>query len=200
MLDSPPKMIDWEELFPWLIFKSSLRLAIMVRVIFLSAVAMVLLVGGWKILGSTLTAESTDSVVQGWNTTGCQWDFWWQGNSPSARSHSIQNLFYNTIQKTNEASAVSPISVSFPFWLKPIQPVLLLFNPAITFRGILQMLPSCLWMLAVWSLLGGAISRIAALYLTRGETVSVYAAFRFAEKGSFHLRLVRCLCLVRFCC
>lgn len=38
----------------------------------------------------------------------------------------------------------------------------------------------CVWRIAVWGLIGGAIVRIAALSLTRDESPDVFGAFRFA--------------------
>ncbi len=57
-----------------------------------------------------------------------------------------------------------------------IEPFVQIVQGEATRRNVLR----ALWRLAVWGLVGGAIVRIAVLYLTRNETPDIAAALRYA--------------------
>jgi hypothetical protein len=64
-------------------------------------------------------------------------------------------------------------------WNWASQPFIQMFR-AETWRAWLGLLLDGLWAIAVWALFGGAIARIAALYLTQGETIGPVAALKSA--------------------
>jgi hypothetical protein len=64
-------------------------------------------------------------------------------------------------------------------WAWVVQPLAALVD-ASGWKAILALLLAGAWVMAVWALVGGAIARIAALYLTRGEAVGPVVALRSA--------------------
>ncbi len=66
--------------------------------------------------------------------------------------------------------------------VKFVQPIIYFFSPRSTFYTSLYFLFVMLWTLATWALFGGAITRIAAVQVTRGEKIGLREAVRFTLK------------------
>jgi hypothetical protein len=73
-----------------------------------------------------------------------------------------------------------------PLWI-PVSPLLGALGIHIGAATFVLALSSALWALAVWSIVGGAISRITALELTTGQKISLGVAMRFAAKRTLSL-------------
>ncbi|HEY7308842.1 MAG TPA: hypothetical protein VH643_05685 [Gemmataceae bacterium] len=66
--------------------------------------------------------------------------------------------------------------------VKFVQPIIFFFSPRSTFHTSFYFLCVMLWTLATWALFGGAITRIAAVQITRGEKIGLREAVRFTAK------------------
>ncbi|HTU16634.1 MAG TPA: hypothetical protein VMG10_01115 [Gemmataceae bacterium] len=66
--------------------------------------------------------------------------------------------------------------------IKFVQPIIYFFSPHSTLYTSLYFLCVMLWTLATWALFGGAITRIAAVQITRGEKIGLREAVRFTLK------------------
>jgi hypothetical protein len=66
--------------------------------------------------------------------------------------------------------------------VKFVQPVIYFFSPRSTGFTSFYFLCVMLWTLATWALFGGAITRIAAVQITRGEKIGLREALRFTVK------------------
>lgn len=66
--------------------------------------------------------------------------------------------------------------------VKFVQPIVYFFSPRATFYTSFYFLCVMLWTLAAWALFGGAITRIAAVQVARGEKIGMREAVRFTLK------------------
>jgi hypothetical protein len=66
--------------------------------------------------------------------------------------------------------------------VKFVQPIVYFFSPRATFYTSFYFLCVMLWTLATWALFGGAITRIAAVQVARGEKIGMREAVRFTLK------------------
>jgi hypothetical protein len=174
MTDSQTKVRDvaWNELCPWLILVRSVRIALMARVLVLGAVGLIATAVGWRVILS-LFAGSSDPVITEWPRTVdlSVWednqDFWVNTSAQSA-----QEVFFSAI----DYLPVAPIEI----WTYLTRPFTDLFRGDLTSVGFLFLVVCGIWELIVWGLIGGAITRIAALRFTRDEAPGFVAALRHA--------------------
>jgi hypothetical protein len=66
--------------------------------------------------------------------------------------------------------------------VKFVQPIIYFFSPRSNLYTSFYFLFVMLWALATWALFGGAITRIAAVQITRGEKIGLREAVRFTLK------------------
>ncbi|HWG43798.1 MAG TPA: hypothetical protein VN688_13560 [Gemmataceae bacterium] len=66
--------------------------------------------------------------------------------------------------------------------VKFVQPMIYFFSPRTTGYTSIYFLCVMLWTLATWALFGGAITRIAAVQVARGEKIGLREAVRFTSK------------------
>jgi hypothetical protein len=66
--------------------------------------------------------------------------------------------------------------------VKFVQPIIYFFSPRSTIPTSFYFLCVMLWTLATWALFGGAITRIAAVQVARGEKIGLREAVRFTAK------------------
>ncbi|MBA3483460.1 MAG: hypothetical protein H0T51_16750 [Pirellulales bacterium] len=158
--------VRWTAIFPWLILVRAARVSLMVRVIGLAVVGVALTQGGWAIIdGLTIARDDaqlhqrlTDSAIDA--QPGVEFGF-------DAR-HGF-DLHAQVLG--------SPLVRG---WSWASQSFGILFERGGNWPRWFGALLGGLWAIAVWALFGGAIARIAALYLTRGETVVPLAALKAA--------------------
>jgi hypothetical protein len=174
MADSPPKLRDvsWSELFPWLMLARSVRIALLARVLVLGAAGLIATTIGWQVLG-WLYSRSEDPTIQLWRRDATQWV--WDRNSRefsqmlSARS--ADQIFYSAWEGLPEA----PVTI-FLYLTRPFRDM---FSD-VSGQAFFFLLFCAIWELAVWGLVGGAITRIAALKFTRDEAPGLVAALKHA--------------------
>jgi hypothetical protein len=173
MADQPTKVreVAWYDLFPWLMLVQTVRIALMARVLVLGALGLLATMLGWWLLAE-LFSRSDDSVITSWpNATNLWvWDDFWVDIS----SRSAIEVF---------ASAVSGlIQAPVAIWLYLTRPFIELFDGDLTPMGFFFLLLCGVWELLVWGLVGGAITRIAALKFTRDEAPGMFGAVKQAAR------------------
>jgi len=160
--------IRWNEVFPWLILVRALRVSIMARVLGLAFAGVLLTQGGW----SAIDLVFPESLAQIERVPG---DRARKFRLPVPDSIS-QVIEYAESRKVVAAHA-GPLVRGWS-WLT--QPFRRLINRDATWQRSLALSLSGIWTLVVWALFGGAITRIAAVYLTRGETLGPWVALKSA--------------------
>jgi ABC-type multidrug transport system fused ATPase/permease subunit len=163
--------VAWSELFPWLMLFRSVRIALMARVLILGALGLILTTLGWRAIGWLFSGYETDAM-QYWQANLSRWV--WQHSEGFEIAMSARNadeVFQSAWHGVHEA---------------PVELWLFLTNP---FRGMFSQVPPsvffyllfcAIWELLVWGLIGGAITRIAALKFTRDEAPGLVAALQHA--------------------
>jgi hypothetical protein len=170
MAEQPAKIRDvaWFELFSWLMLARSVRIALMARVLLLGALGLILTALGWWVI-SSLFSHSDDVVIQTWYAKSPIW-LWDESlgfDVPSQPRSAAQIVSYATedVEKTPGQ-----------LWLYLTKPFIEMFSAGVTWFGFFFLLLCGIWELIVWGLIGGAITRIAALKFTRDEAPGPVAA------------------------
>ena len=148
------RKVAWSELFPWLILFRCFSRAIGARVLMLSTIGVVLMLGGWSLLASLfyeppINWSAATSLVPNQPQVGLL--------SPGGAA---EGFFY-------------PAAVPFvDTWQQLSQPATSVFSLKTTAAGLVYWLLAGLWALAVWAVCGGAVTRTVAVDLACGERVS----------------------------
>ncbi len=176
--------ILWQEVFPWLILIRALRLAFSLRVLLLSAIALIALSFGWMVLGALFSGTSDEALQQAidvysawpWQTASTSGEVAWRDQAgprplPPGTPHPT------AIPIVGDWLGRGPVA---QFWNRVYAPFRTLFGPRLSVEAVAFYLLGCLWTIAVWSLFGGAITRTATLALAREETLGLNASVRYA--------------------
>ncbi|MEX2168262.1 MAG: hypothetical protein WD851_03050 [Pirellulales bacterium] len=149
--------IRWNTVCPWLQLVGSLRLAFRVRVLLLAFTALLLILAAvWLI--ERLPGDTTNLA---------HWYF--PQTAPDGESLA-----------TFSSRAADGLLLPWRTFVAPIAAVL---AGTWGFGQSSAVLLLMLWNIVVWSAFGGAICRVAALGLTRGETPDLPHALRFAKRN-----------------
>lgn len=173
MVDQPTKIreVAWSELFPWSMLVRSVRIALMARVIILGTLGVLATMLGWWLLAEVFS-YSDDPLVASWRGVTDLWaakDFWVKTDTNNA-----PDLIYSAAWYLLQA----PIAI----WRFLTRPFLEMFHGDLSATGFLFLLLCGAWELIVWGLVGGAITRIAALKFTRDEAPGLVAALKHAAR------------------
>ena len=168
------RAVVWSEVFPWLRIIRAFRLAIAFRALVLGAVAILLTVAGWGLLG---TVFSTDCRATKWleSYSECPWQAitetvpdrpWLIGSGMEMPVSSWQQdnpMFYSWETLTQPAiKGISQTGLS-----------------ATPLRAIASIILCGLWTAAIWAFFGAAICRTAAVQLAVEEQVGWGAAMLY---------------------
>ena len=125
------------------------------RCLLLAATGLLVLKAGWSVIGSIF------------------------GDAPLRMAATTTSLGYLDIPGQGSAGGTFRLPIVSPL---PgiLVPFIALFSPSGTAADRLGALAGCLWTLAVWSLFGGAITRIAAVRVARGGRLGVLSALMFS--------------------
>ena len=165
----PPQQLTsvrWASLFPWLLLVRAARVAVMLRVIALAVVGVAATYGGWRLIDS-LQPESPALV------------------NLEAAPHELHRLgmpplpaIGDTFAPIEADTLLGPFVAAWRWYAQPFVVMLQAAGWGAWFSGAL----AGAWLIAVWGLFGGAIARIAGVYLTYGETLGPLAALRAAAR------------------
>ncbi len=173
-MSQPPGVlheIRWNEIFPWLILVRALRVSLLLRVLVLASIGVVLTQWGW----ATIEGVFSDSPVGLQRLTDTRPQSALTTTSPSPIPSTQENI--SEFRAFTEGTNSGPLLRGWTWLTKPF---VLLANRETSWQRSWVLSLCGVWAILVWSLFGGAISRIAAVYLTRGETLSPIAAMQAA--------------------
>jgi len=162
--------IAWREIFPWLGIVRSARLALAPRLLLLAAVGLLATAVGWRVIGGLFSdSDELHRPRPGEQVGWIEHDRVWPWESQLVAQRPLRTL--------GEFSPLDTPVVQTWNWMTT--PFARLFNPDIGFVRFLYTLLCGLWELAVWGLIAGAITRIAALALARESRVGLIEGLRF---------------------
>jgi len=156
--------IRWKEICPWLILVKALRITLLIRVLVLALVGVMLTQWGSATIDGFFSLE-TPSLTQ---------------ITDSSVVDDLPNLPLQADLPTNGVLHLASTSPYLRGWHWVSQPFFRLADREISWQTSLILLTQGCWMMAVWAVFGGAIVRIAAISLTRGEILSPLVALRDA--------------------
>jgi len=167
--------IRWMEICPWLILVKALRVTLLIRVLVFAWIGVALTDWGWGELDRLFSFRpatiNSEGVIP-------------EEAIPGVMASGTLNL--GVIERLS-AAPKSLIDPSIPpngpflrgwFWLS--EPFLRVVDKELSWRSSLGWTLHGIWAIVVWAIFGGSIARIAALYLTRGETIGPMLALRDA--------------------
>ena len=173
--------VVWQDLCPCLIILRVFRLATRFRVLVLAAVALVSVTAGWRMIGS-LYSGTEDLQIQAWSADLGAWPWEETGvvliESGAAPPSGRVEMFLAGVPVVGGWLASGPIIQA---WSHIAAPFIALFDTQLTLAGFTFLALCCLWSLLVWSLFGGAITRIVSLELTRDESLGMASAMRYSS-------------------
>jgi len=167
----------WNEICPWLVLVRALRVSLMARVLLLAWVGVLLTQWGWsgidRFAGSDIDSlpQLTQHVVNVPRISFPLTEASDQQDGPTLFDPSAQRF---SPKQKGFATAVGDSTFAGPLyrgWNWIVQPMLRMFSGNHGWSACLVLSLCGLWAMVVWGLLGGAITRIAALHLARGETL-----------------------------
>lgn len=185
--DGTVREIAWREVFPWLILVRVFRIAIQLRMLMLSTVAVLATIFGWWLLGQ-LFRGAEETQLQQWiiSYSMCPWTTGERGIDPPVRLPDWRSL--GNIATPLGSPELGPPELGRtpddPFyspWQQLSAPVRQLFNRELTITSLAFVLLCVLWAVLVWSLLAGGMTRMAVVQLAREENVSMGNALRHAR-------------------
>ncbi|HEX6961447.1 MAG TPA: hypothetical protein VF175_06240 [Lacipirellula sp.] len=157
--------IRWLSIAPWLILVRAARVSIMLRVLLLAVIGVLLTEAGWWVVDRVFFDDPVIAPLVRFADPPIA--------VPTAADLDV---------RAGESVALQLEAFGGPLyrgWHWASQPFIQMFRVA-TWRSWFGLLLDGLWTVAVWALFGGAIARIAALYLTQGEAIGPMAALRSA--------------------
>ncbi len=156
--------IRWKEICPWLILVKALWVTLLLRVL---ALAM---------LGVVLT-EWGESELRRWFPTEPEMSQRLAADETLVPFLQFPPELDQSLTEVPFRSRTSPLQRGWQWVAHPFRQ---LANQEISWHSSLALLLHGVWVILVWGLFGGAIARIAAIYLTRGETLGPRSALRDA--------------------
>lgn len=157
------RQIAWHDVFPWLSLVRAVRLAAAPRLVLLAALGLAMTAGGWRSLGWVFSG-SDDPTTRAWSAQDQIWP--WEAQEYPATPLTLERFH----------PVHSPIIQSAE-WLSG--PFVRIFDTTASATPIVYSLLCGLWALAVWSLIGGAITRIAAAALARDDRLGLVGGLKF---------------------
>lgn len=178
--------IRWRELFPWLILVKSLRASLFLWVLVIAWVGVLITQGGWLFIEGVFSEPVEVPRIAYHDPLA-------DHSSPALLLDVAQNgdRIFRTATDAEISSTgatrwllrhlrhheTGPLSEGWS-WLGA--PLVRIFRMKTPLSQACQLLLCGFWAIAVWALAGGAIARIAAHYLTRGDVIGPLAALKSA--------------------
>ena len=187
--------IAWLDLFPWLLLVRAFRVSIWPGHLLLAAAGVLLTVAGWwglaQVFGGTneqpLAAWLAGYESCPWTEPGEGGGAPWLAVEPADRLDGPRLVPEPALGPAHPVWQAGPPRLGNypgnPFlgaWQQLRAPFRQLFDRELGVTGLAFLLLCCLWAAAVWALLGGAITRRAALQFGREETIGLKSAVRYA--------------------
>jgi hypothetical protein len=167
----PPQQITsvrWTSVFPWLILVRAARVALMMRVIILALLGVAATCGGWLLLESSPLG---DRALQELREQPVSWTY-------APRPLDLPIAGGDGTIGIRSRYVPGPLASAWQWGVRPFVDVW----QAHSWRARTALALAGVWSVAVWGLFGGAVARIAAVYLTYGETIGPLAALRASAR------------------
>ena len=168
--------IRYSEICPWLILVRSLRVALLLRVLLLAFVGVVITQWGWTALDGVFSSNPAQ-LAQLTDATNVPAELGPALVDPSAETLPTTTLRVSTIGQIIGQTLAGPLVRGWA-WLA--EPFVRMASREASWTQCLSLSLSGVWAVVVWAVFGGAIARIAALHLARGEMLGPIAALRAA--------------------
>jgi hypothetical protein len=184
------RAVAWTELFAWLNLVRCLKLALRMRAMLLAAAGLLLTIGGWALLGAIFSGTA-DLQLQNWIP-------WYQSSPwrtterpmlPPQRLEGVLQIQDSFFSPPNLGELpVSPYHAGWWQLSAPLREIFLLdavprgkAEAHLSWEGLAFMLLCGLWATLVWSFFGGALTRMAAVQLARGEPAGWRESLSYAS-------------------
>ena len=154
----------------------SLRVSLLVRVLMLAVVGVLLTQWGWAAIDGLFSSNAaelqriTDASSTGFRAGPLLAE-------PMDGFEEVSKFSLPKITEFTERFSSGPLARSWG-WLT--DPFIRSTSQSVSWGECLVLMLSGVWAVVVWALFGGAITRIAAWHLTRGETLGPITAFQHA--------------------
>jgi hypothetical protein len=184
-MSNPPGTITsvrWSSLFPWLLLVRAARVSLMFRVIALALAGLLITQAGWRLVDGLVLDDAEASAIGRAN---------WPAAMPNVAlpqplpaSVTFPSPAGRVAMETNQGLSFQfetiggPLVHAWSWTTEPFRRMLL----AEGFRRWFGLLLDSAWTIVVWALFGGAIARIAALYVAHGETIGPIDALKSAAR------------------
>ncbi len=162
------RQIAWLDVFPWLRLLKCPRLSLTLSLVVLGFLGWLGMTAGWRFLAYCWSG-STEKMVQDGVEALQRWP--WENAANQYGSLAIKLPSYDTI--ANSSAQLVETATIFSM------PALALFNKELSFSGFCFYLLCTIWAILVWSIFGAAITRIAALALTREHKLGLRGGLSF---------------------
>jgi hypothetical protein len=181
------RAVAWSEICPWLSIFRTFRLAIGFRVLVMGAVAILITVIGWGLMGKFFSITETESKTAStaWlepyvKSPADQWEPWKEISDIVPDKPAILTSWPPMSVSRSLNSEVQPSDpVRYPFFLLN-QPLREGLGQDVHLKSVICLIFCGLWSLAVWAFFGAAICRIASVQLATNERVSWGSVLRHA--------------------
>ena len=160
------RRVEWREVCPWLMIFRCLRLAISIPILFLATIGTLLMPLGDKVSREFFQPTPVPPVVA---TGTVPPDMVPPPSSVAPIAHRPPILGEQWLTPANDVRGV--------YW-SIAEPLFKLFDRTATFQSFVGNFLVSVWNIAVWALLGAAITRIAVVQLARDERISLSVALR----------------------
>lgn len=171
------RRVAWRQIFPWLLLFQTFRLAISPPICFLATLGVLLTPLGWRGAEWLMLTDrdKQDEVFQLEVAANSQWPL----RSPElvVPGARIWEDGFRWQRLRDDTG-----NLGFVYW-RFATPFVRLFRLDLPWNRWGYWLIGGFWMIAVWAFFGGAISRIAAVYLGREERLGIRDALRFAVRS-----------------
>lgn len=177
--------LRWNQIFPVRILLRAMRLAVSVRALVLTTLALVLTYGGWWIVGRVFQVAPEAP----WNLTSSAPPSFWPWLQPHAP---------NVADELESWTAMppNPNQTIVPAWRQLSAPLASSFNAQLGLGDYAYLVACGFWAIAVWALLGGAIARGAAIALARDESLNWRSVLGFSASRWLSVFGAPCIPLV----
>ncbi|MFH1299683.1 MAG: hypothetical protein ABIK07_01385 [Planctomycetota bacterium] len=182
MMNQKPSLISdpipYKSIFPWLHLFRVFRLAVDFQKILLASAAILLLLLGNYLFNSLPFAP----VQQSRDNLPVQQNLLFPPQSTQRFQQPLNgDLFFGEnfsqpLRSITEGRSLLEPMISFN------RPVLTLFQAGANWSSLAYATTQLLWAIIVWSVFGGAITRIAAIQFAQDEHIGILAALRFSLK------------------
>ncbi len=160
--------VSWRDLFPWLIIFRSLPIAASVTVLAFATLGVVATPIGWLMSEGIFLNDAVRMEDAHFK------EFVETNRSPYRGIFDASQKPSNYVELFN-----TRLSGARAVYERMVLPFRWMFKGNLGFRKFAYLATGCLWMIAVWSFSGLAITRYALLHLTRDETLPIDETFMF---------------------